>query len=279
MSTEGHVFISYSRKDKEFVSKLVRDLRANSVEVWLDSDSISSGQRWDSVIEAAIRSASALVVAMSKSSTGSNNVLDEINLALTENIRVIPILIEETNIPFRLMRLEYIDFREDYATGLKKLVSELPRPKVKHSPEDLFNVDDSIVEFIPVDFRIEGKYVLVVEDTIELAVVIAATIETMGLKCRYETHGTKALALVSKNRPELILLDIGLPDMSGWKFLEEIKRIFQSQVPAIVVITAYGDPANRLVGRLQGVKGYLTKPFTPTEVEQVVRKTLELPEA
>jgi len=45
-------------------------------------------------------------------------------------------------------------------------------------------------------------------------------------------------------------------------------------MPAIIVITAYGDPANRLVGKLQGIYDYLIKPFTPDEIEREVRKAL-----
>ena len=44
--------------------------------------------------------------------------------------------------------------------------------------------------------------------------------------------------------------------------------------PFIVVMTAYGDPANRLMGKLQGVDSYLIKPFTPDEIERTVRQVL-----
>lgn len=45
-------------------------------------------------------------------------------------------------------------------------------------------------------------------------------------------------------------------------------------MPAVIIITAYGDPANRLVGKLQNVRDYLIKPFTADEVEKVVMKVL-----
>jgi len=112
--------------------------------------------------------------------------------------------------------------------------------------------------------------VLILEDTTELAEVIQATLERLNIRVAIETHGGKALSHYESVKPDVVLLDLGLPDMNGWKFLEAIKEKYKSQLPVIIVITAYGDPANRLVGKLQGVYDYLIKPFTSDEVERVV---------
>jgi DNA-binding response OmpR family regulator len=117
--------------------------------------------------------------------------------------------------------------------------------------------------------------VLIVEDTVELGEVIQATLQRMHIMAFCETHGLKALKRYEEIQPDLVLLDIGLPDMTGWKVLDamkESKAIFRR--PAIVVITAYGDPANRLMGKVQGVDSYLIKPFTPDEVQKVVQDVL-----
>jgi CheY-like chemotaxis protein len=91
----------------------------------------------------------------------------------------------------------------------------------------------------------------------------------------HETHGGKALTRFNEADPDIILLDIGLPDMTGWKFLEGVKeKRGTGKLPIIIVITAYGDPANRLVAKLQGVHDYLIKPFTADEVERVVASAL-----
>jgi CheY-like chemotaxis protein len=72
-------------------------------------------------------------------------------------------------------------------------------------------------------------------------------------------------------RPDVLLLDIGLPDMTGWQLLEDMReREGDTNMPKVVIITAYGDPANRLIGKLQNVHDYLIKPFTSEEVERVV---------
>ena len=117
---------------------------------------------------------------------------------------------------------------------------------------------------------------LIVEDTVELAEVIQLTLERMGLEVYHETHGLKALDSYEIHEPALVLLDIALPDMMGWKVLDTIREQQRGgKFPLIIVITAYGDPANRLMGRLQGVEDYLVKPLTPEEIEHAVARALD----
>jgi CheY-like chemotaxis protein len=115
--------------------------------------------------------------------------------------------------------------------------------------------------------------VLIVEDTVELGEVIQATLEGMGLKTVQETHGKTGLDRLKEINPELVIMDIGLPDPTGWKLLDHIKEHYVEtgeEMPTIIVITAYGDPANRLIGKLQNIHSYLIKPFTPDQVEHLV---------
>lgn len=124
--------------------------------------------------------------------------------------------------------------------------------------------------------------VLIVEDTTELAEVIQATLERMNIRTLHETHGGRAIQTLTDKDPDLVLLDISLPDMTGWKILDVIKEKHEQDpseqpMPLVIVITAYGDPANRLVGKLQGVHDYLIKPFTADEVEKAVMGALSSP--
>lgn len=119
--------------------------------------------------------------------------------------------------------------------------------------------------------------VLIIEDNAELAEIIQATLERMNFVTAHESHGTKAIEKVKTFNPEVVLLDIGLPDMTGWNIMDAIKEHKQKtgkQMPKIIVITAYDDPANRLVGKLQGVHNYLIKPFTADEIERVVTQAM-----
>ncbi|GAB4569867.1 MAG: response regulator [Anaerolineae bacterium] len=118
------------------------------------------------------------------------------------------------------------------------------------------------------------RKVLIVEDSLDLAEVIAATLERIDFHTILVTHVSHALTQYYQERPDLILLDIGLPDRSGWKLLDEIRLMEPENQPIVVVITAHGDPANRLMGKLQGVHSYLVKPFTADEIRQVVLRAI-----
>ncbi len=118
---------------------------------------------------------------------------------------------------------------------------------------------------------------LIIEDTPELAEIIQVTLQRMKMITAHESHGNRAFARFNEMNPDLVLLDIGLPDITGWKLLDILKerqRETGGKMPVVIVITAYGDPANRLVGKLHGVYSYLIKPFTPSEIEQVVKTAL-----
>jgi CheY-like chemotaxis protein len=119
--------------------------------------------------------------------------------------------------------------------------------------------------------------VLIVEDALELAEILQLTLRRLKLRTAHESFGVKASERFTELQPDIVLLDISLPDIPGWQVLENIKQSSQMlglRMPMVIVITAFGDPANRLIGKLQGVYRYLIKPFTPREVEQIVREAL-----
>ena len=115
-------FISYSRDDSEFVRRLAEDLKAAGAAVWLDQLDIAPGQRWGHAIQDALANCPRLLVILSPASASSTNVDDEVSFALEEKKTVIPVLYRECKVPFRLRPLQHVDFRSDYARGLKELL-------------------------------------------------------------------------------------------------------------------------------------------------------------
>jgi CheY-like chemotaxis protein len=119
--------------------------------------------------------------------------------------------------------------------------------------------------------------VLIVEDTMELVEIIQVTLERVNMVTYHEMHADRVMALVNEQHPDLVLLDLSLPNTSGWKILDAMKEYYAGahmKMPVIIIITAYGDPANRLVGKLQNIHSYLLKPFTSDEIERVVLNAL-----
>ncbi|WP_299522517.1 toll/interleukin-1 receptor domain-containing protein [uncultured Lutibacter sp.] len=118
------IFISYSRKDSDFVTKFTKNLRDAGANLWLDKQ-IKPGGHWDASIESALETCQDVLLVLSKNSVNSNNVMDEVSYALEENKRVIPIKIEECDVPFRLRRIQHIDYHFDEAKGMEILFKAL----------------------------------------------------------------------------------------------------------------------------------------------------------
>ena len=118
-------FISYSREDSEFALKLAGDLKAAGAAVWLDQLDIAPGQRWARAVEDALNGCARMLVILSPTSVNSRNVEDEVSFAIEEQKTVIPVLYRDCKIPFRLRPFQFVDFRADYAGGLKRLLGSL----------------------------------------------------------------------------------------------------------------------------------------------------------
>ena len=144
------IFVSYCRSDSEFALRLVQDLKAAGVNVWLDQLDIAPGMAWDIAVEAALFNCPSMLVILSSVSVSSENVRDEVSFALSKQKRLIPVLYRDCDVPFRLARLQHIDFRTDYARGLERLQNVLgaaPRPEA--SPVVVGDKDDSSVFTAP----------------------------------------------------------------------------------------------------------------------------------
>lgn len=120
------VFVSYSRQNSEFVLRLVTDLRGKNIPLWLDQTDIPTGKRWDREIEKALETATHFLLVMSQASNDSDNVRDEIDFAIDAGKPIIPILLDDSRPPLRVRRMQYTDFRGEYAPALQKLLGVLP---------------------------------------------------------------------------------------------------------------------------------------------------------
>lgn len=129
-SRRPRYFFSYAREDAPFALELARKLREASANVWLDQLDIVGGQRWDKAVEEALRSCEGTLVVLTPSSVASNNVMDEVSYALEEGKLVVPVLYKPCAVPFRLRRLQYVDFTVDdrAAAPFEELLRALGQP-------------------------------------------------------------------------------------------------------------------------------------------------------
>ncbi len=129
------IFISYSRADSDYVSRLVDAFRSKGFDVWFDKN-IRSGNEWDNTIEREIKNADAMVLILSNTSVQSDNVKDEMSYAMQLSKNVIPIKIEECDVPMRLARKQFIDFTQvGFDQGVNRLVDDISHALDVPAPE------------------------------------------------------------------------------------------------------------------------------------------------
>ena len=116
------------------------------------------------------------------------------------------------------------------------------------------------------------QHILIVEDDRTIAESIAFILEQDSFSCQWFDNGTDALDYLENNAVDLILLDVGLPDMSGFDVLRKVR--VKSDLP-VVIITARDDESDQVLA-LEGLgaNGYITKPFSPRLVVAHVRSQL-----
>lgn len=113
--------------------------------------------------------------------------------------------------------------------------------------------------------------ILIVEDERAIADTLIYALRTEGFEPTWCDLGGKALETVRSLDPALVILDVGLPDLSGFEVCRSLRTF--SEVP-ILFLTARGDEVDRIVGLEIGADDYVTKPFSPREVAARVRTIL-----
>ena len=102
--------------------------------------------------------------------------------------------------------------------------------------------------------------ILVVEDEMQIARNLRDYLEVAGFDVTVVGDGSSAVASARGDRPDLIVLDLGLPGMDGLDVARELRR---ASTTPIVMLTARGEESDRIVGLELGADDYLVKPFSP----------------
>ncbi|AVO54489.1 response regulator [Ectopseudomonas mendocina] len=116
--------------------------------------------------------------------------------------------------------------------------------------------------------------VLIAEDEAEIADILIAYLQRSGLRTEHASDGQQALALHQTLKPDLLLLDVQMPVLDGWKVLSEIRS--RGDTP-VIMLTALDQDIDKLMGLRLGADDYVVKPFNPAEVvarvQAVLRRT------
>jgi two-component system phosphate regulon response regulator PhoB len=116
------------------------------------------------------------------------------------------------------------------------------------------------------------KTILVVDDEPQIVRLVRDYLERAGFGVHTAGSGKPALALMRAEKPDMVILDLGLPDLDGLDVTREFRKI--SNAP-IIMLTARSEETDKLVGLELGADDYITKPFSPRELVLRVKKILQ----
>jgi DNA-binding response OmpR family regulator len=107
-----------------------------------------------------------------------------------------------------------------------------------------------------------SELVLLIEDDADIALGVRTVLNRNGFEVRAAAEGRDGLRLFHSERPDIVVLDVGLPEMDGWTVLERIREL--SEVP-VLMLTSHGREVDKVRGLRSGADDYLTKPFGTAE--------------
>jgi DNA-binding response OmpR family regulator len=116
-----------------------------------------------------------------------------------------------------------------------------------------------------------AKRILVVDDETKLVNVLRGYLEEAGYEVVTASNGREALFAARDHRPDLIVLDLMMPELDGWEFMRQHRR--ESNTP-VIMLTARVEDADKIAGLELGADDYVTKPFSPRELVARVRAVL-----
>ena len=116
-----------------------------------------------------------------------------------------------------------------------------------------------------------GPRVLVVEDEQDVADLIRYNLAKEGYDVQLVGNGADALKLARESRPEVILLDIMVPQLNGWEVCRRLKQDPETRAISVIMVTGRVEEGDKVLGFEMGADDYVTKPFSPRELVARVR--------
>jgi len=123
----------------------------------------------------------------------------------------------------------------------------------------------------------EKKRVLCIEDEQEMIDLIKLILERRGFEVLGAVGGKEGLEVIRREKPDLILLDLMMPEVDGWEVYRQMKADEQVKDIPVIVVTAKAQSIDKVLGlHIAKVDDYVTKPFGPQELLKSVNKVLAI---
>ena len=121
------------------------------------------------------------------------------------------------------------------------------------------------------------KKILIVDDESHIRMLIEQTLEDLeddGVELLFAENGREALELIEQELPNLVFLDVMMPEMNGMEVCHKVKKELNLDQVYIILLTAKGQEVDRQKGLEMGANKYMTKPFDPDEMLEVAEEVL-----
>jgi DNA-binding response OmpR family regulator len=122
--------------------------------------------------------------------------------------------------------------------------------------------------------RMPGKKILIVEDEADILRLVTLYLEKEGFRIRTAGTGVEALKLVKEERPDLMILDLMLPELDGLEVCKKIRANPDTAMMPILMLTAKAEESDTVIGLELGADDYVTKPFSPKALVARVKALL-----
>ena len=117
--------------------------------------------------------------------------------------------------------------------------------------------------------------ILVVEDEDDIAFVLKARLESAGYEVHTESYGATALSYATEHQPDLVILDVKLPDVDGFEVCQQLRTLYPRSDVAVLMFTGLEGTCDELRGFANGADAFLTKRCEPAELLKAVEALLE----
>jgi DNA-binding response OmpR family regulator len=117
--------------------------------------------------------------------------------------------------------------------------------------------------------------ILVADDDVDILSLVVRHVKTLDVDVVEANDGEEALRLARKEKPDLIVLDVMMPGMSGWEVCRAVREDDSLENTGVIMLTGIGERLNEMTSPLYGADDFLDKPFDVDDLETKIRVVLE----
>lgn len=121
-----------------------------------------------------------------------------------------------------------------------------------------------------------NKHIVAIDDTDSILSFLRISLEALGATFQGAATASGGLALCESDPPDLVVLDLGLPDKEGLNILPRLKRLGKDKNLPVVVLTVRSEPESRRAAKELGCDAYLTKPFLMDDLIEIINRLLRV---